>query len=795
MNNEYLYSISPHLPLFSIIIPAYNAEKTLAAALNSAMRQTIDNIFYEIIVTDDGSTDATWKIMEEYSRTCENMRIFKNERNIGQGITRNRAIHDARGLYVTFLDADDLLSFDALEQFALALQNLPDIVYGLVRRCHESGAGIYITHHHFADRRCPLPSAGLHPGYGAWGGIYKQAFLVKNNISFTESSFYEDIEFTFNAIRLADNIIHINNLVYSHILYGNTTTTNITNKLIINHILSIEKIYMLLLENKLLACHENNFIYFLNIRINNIYTAVCNYSLNREDNLLFLEQCMQNSEIISKYREGIILKKGEGTDLSWKHWQEMARGAVVFVASVDYHIRTFAPVMRALIRKKIPAVLFDLTQKQTTARSRSLQPQELAQYADIPMFSFYSADRKRSLVTTALAYVFPSEALREMIILPQWLHIPVLAYYEGIYDDGNVHQPRHEHPLPYRMSDHLFLPGAYHTRIYAKVPHTVVGLPNMRALYGEKCVFPPAPRALINCNFSYGVLLESREEFLSSAIGACEDIGLAYSITQHPADDADLSGLPVSRQTVYDDMRQCSLLISRFSTCILEALALGKPVIYHNPHGEKFPRFQEDPRGAFPVTRNREALAAALRKTIAEIEAGVDFRERSKEFLHHHTHVLADTPPEEIVADKIAEIVRADSDNYQKRLFSLAEAAPLGLSLGNASTYAASPGYTGTLQQEIERLAGQEVYFWGMGDIYRRMRRRFAKSRPRCILVDVRGAALPDSVDDIPVKHPKDVLPGGDILPIVIFAQNVNAVYAAIRKQYPAYTDLVFVPY
>ena len=83
MNNAYLYSLSPHLLLFSIIIPAYNAEKTLAAALNSAMRQTLDNIFYEILVTDDGSTDATWKIMEEYSHSCENCRSSENNRSKG----------------------------------------------------------------------------------------------------------------------------------------------------------------------------------------------------------------------------------------------------------------------------------------------------------------------------------------------------------------------------------------------------------------------------------------------------------------------------------------------------------------------------------------------------------------------------------------------------------------------------------------------------------------------------------------------------------------------------------------
>ena len=711
MNNAYLHNLSSHLPLFSIIIPAYNAEKTIAAALNSAMRQTLDNIFYEIIVIDDGSTDATWKIMEEHSRACENMRIFKNEQNIGQGATLNRAIHAAKGLYMTFLDAGDLLSFDALEQFAQALQDMPDIVYGQSRRCYDSGIEINVVNSKFADKPCATPANKTFAS--SCRGIYKRAFIVNNSIFFTETHTLNDTVFIFKANKNANTIKRIEHILYYNILRNDSITESV-------------------------------------------------------ETTLLIEQ----------------------------HWKKTGRGAVIFVALADYHVRTFAPIIRALIQKGIPAVLLNLTENAALPVQRPLRAHEMALYADIPMCSIYSrTSPEQLLVTTALAYVFPVESgiARNMIQHLQCLRVPALTYYEGIHDDDNVHETYLERPLPYRISDHLFLPGEYYKSIYAKVPHTVTGLPNMRTLYREKCIFPSKPNVLINCNFSYGVLLENREDFLATAIAACEDTGLEYRITQHIADKADLSGLPVSRQTVYDDLRQCSVLISRFSTCILEALALGKPAIYHNPHGEKFPKFQTDPMGAFPITRNREDLAAALRKTIAEIQAGVDFREKGMDFLHWHTNMLASTPPEEAAADKIAEIVRDDAENYQKRLFSCAEAAPFG-PLPQAAIAPAS-AYAATLQKEIERLRGQEVYFWGMGDIYMRNKTRFAHIRPRCILVDVEGNKLPDSVDGIPIRHPKDVLPSGNVLPIVVFVQNINAVYTTIREHYPAYTDMVFVMY
>jgi hypothetical protein len=101
-------------------------------------------------------------------------------------------------------------------------------------------------------------------------------------------------------------------------------------------------------------------------------------------------------------------------------------------------------------------------------------------------------------------------------------------------------------------------------------------------------------------------------------------------------------------------------------------------------------------------------------------------------------------------------------------------------------------GMTESLAKHIARLAGREVYFWGCGSLYSLRSRLFAESRPRCILVDAIRGDMPEDMDGLPVQHPRDVLPGGDILPIVIFIQDINAVYRTIREHYPEFTDLVF---
>ncbi|PJA94745.1 hypothetical protein CO130_02855, partial [Candidatus Jorgensenbacteria bacterium CG_4_9_14_3_um_filter_38_10] len=88
-------------PLVSIIIPAYNAEKYIQRALESALAQTYKDI--EIIVIDDGSTDKTAEIIKTYQ---DPRIIYFFQKNQGQGPARNNGIKKSQGEYITFLDAD-----------------------------------------------------------------------------------------------------------------------------------------------------------------------------------------------------------------------------------------------------------------------------------------------------------------------------------------------------------------------------------------------------------------------------------------------------------------------------------------------------------------------------------------------------------------------------------------------------------------------------------------------------------------------------------------------------------------
>lgn len=99
-------------PLVSIIIPAYNAEKTVRNAVDSVLRQTITDL--EVIVVDDASTDGTSQTVNTIADP--RVRLLQAQKNSGPSASRNLGIRDARGCWLAFLDADDEYTPDRLEQ-------------------------------------------------------------------------------------------------------------------------------------------------------------------------------------------------------------------------------------------------------------------------------------------------------------------------------------------------------------------------------------------------------------------------------------------------------------------------------------------------------------------------------------------------------------------------------------------------------------------------------------------------------------------------------------------------------
>lgn len=99
-------------PFFSVIIPVYNTQEYICQCLDSILSQTFDN--WEAIVVDDGSTDSSSKICDEYSQKDDRI-IVLHKKNEGVSTARNCAIEKVRGEWIVFVDSDDYLDKDLLE--------------------------------------------------------------------------------------------------------------------------------------------------------------------------------------------------------------------------------------------------------------------------------------------------------------------------------------------------------------------------------------------------------------------------------------------------------------------------------------------------------------------------------------------------------------------------------------------------------------------------------------------------------------------------------------------------------
>jgi hypothetical protein len=100
--------------IVSIITPSYNSEKFIRDTMESVLFQTYKN--WEMIIVDDVSPDNSNEIIEKYSKKDSRIKLIKLEKNSGPAVARNRAIQEAKGRYIAFLDADDLWKPEKLEK-------------------------------------------------------------------------------------------------------------------------------------------------------------------------------------------------------------------------------------------------------------------------------------------------------------------------------------------------------------------------------------------------------------------------------------------------------------------------------------------------------------------------------------------------------------------------------------------------------------------------------------------------------------------------------------------------------
>lgn len=217
----------------SVIVPVYNAENYLSKCLESIIKQTYSCL--EIILIDDGSTDSSYKIMENYKKKDNRILLFHKE-NSGVSATRNLGIKKMTGEYVVFVDSDDWIDEDYLERiYKIIKETKSDFVKTgyTVNHNYEEGKVNYFFDESIKEIEKEkivdyfLTNSDLN---SSCMQLISKKILDQNKILFQENFIYgEDMLFTFQVMQHAKKIIWLKNAGY-HCYSNSDSITRQINK-------------------------------------------------------------------------------------------------------------------------------------------------------------------------------------------------------------------------------------------------------------------------------------------------------------------------------------------------------------------------------------------------------------------------------------------------------------------------------------------------------------------------------------------------------------------------------------
>ena len=209
--------------LISVIVPVYNTAKWLRKCLDSIRTQTYSHL--EIICVNDGSTDNSSEILNEYSE-LDNRIVVINQKNSGVSAARNAALHIARGQYVTGVDSDDFLPPNTYEKLVpWLLKGIDMVCYG-IDGVTEKGTSVVNEYFH-------LPAVGEHVTNSTLisktnaficNKLFRTEIIKQNNIIFPVGKRYEDAVFFYTAAALSKSISYVPDAKYCYLIREDSFT-------------------------------------------------------------------------------------------------------------------------------------------------------------------------------------------------------------------------------------------------------------------------------------------------------------------------------------------------------------------------------------------------------------------------------------------------------------------------------------------------------------------------------------------------------------------------------------------
>lgn len=217
-------------PEISIIVPVYNSEKYITQCINSILNQDYNS--FELLLINDGSTDKSKDICEQFSQKDSRIRLF-NQCNKGVSSSRNKGIEESIGKYLLFVDSDDYIEPNCLSQLLKSPE--ADLTYMSSNVLYETlDFTSYHLHNKYLSNRNDIEKEILHLkvnpqnyvyfGY-TWNKLFKADIIKTHSIRFIDGlSFYEDDAFTLEYFQHVQTLKTISQCLYNY----RVTSTGLT---------------------------------------------------------------------------------------------------------------------------------------------------------------------------------------------------------------------------------------------------------------------------------------------------------------------------------------------------------------------------------------------------------------------------------------------------------------------------------------------------------------------------------------------------------------------------------------
>lgn len=237
----------------SVIMPVYNAYDYLRVAIDGVLSQTLTDI--ELICVDDGSTDRSLDILQEYKERDARVRII-TENNAGPSWARNKGLSRARGEYVIFLDADDIYEPELLERlYLLSERDNLDIAiteYDIYNMKSERFEPKIPAEHEDIFEAGKVLSKSDYPNVifqsvenYVWSKMFRTSFLRSRELCFNQDlRVFEDVYFVMSAIAIADRVGKLFDVLIHHRIYPGQSRTRLFRK----YYMQVPDLYVMLKE-------------------------------------------------------------------------------------------------------------------------------------------------------------------------------------------------------------------------------------------------------------------------------------------------------------------------------------------------------------------------------------------------------------------------------------------------------------------------------------------------------------------------------------------------------------------